>query len=157
NTAPVRLEPHPTTVRAEGNDARHPQPIELPVTVSGRLRPGFPDVYQFAEKKDQKLLLQVESRALGFPLDAVLHLTDAAGKTLARVDAPRSGRGEGERDPSLAFPVPADGTYRLEVHDLHGRGGFRHVYRLRAVHALPDFELALATDRFVASPGKPLD
>jgi hypothetical protein len=157
NTAPVRLEPHPTTVRAEDNDAKHPQALELPVTVSGRLRPGFPDVYRFEAKKDQKLFFQVESRALGFPLDAVLHLTDAAGKTLARVDDPRGGRGDGVRDPSLAFTVPADGTYRLEVHDLHGGGGFRYVYRLRAVHAVPDFELALATDRFVASPGKPLD
>lgn len=156
NTAAVRVEPHPTTVRTATNGPTHPQPLDWPVTVSGRIRPGLHDVYRFVAKKGQKLLFQVESRALGFPLDAVLRLTDEAGKTLERVDDPRPER-DGARDPALAFTAPADGAYRLEVEDLHGGGGFRYVYRLRAVPVAPDYELALAMDRFVAGPGKPAE
>ena len=89
NAVSVRLEPHPTAVEVEPNDRQQPQPIQLPITVSGRIDPpGDVDVYQFEAKKGQKLSFQVESRALGFPLDSVLRLTDAAGKVLAEADDP---------------------------------------------------------------------
>lgn len=156
NTAAVRLEPHPTAVKSENNDRQHPQPIELPVTVNGRIARGGVDVYQFAGKKGQKLFFQVESRALGYPLDAVLRLVDAAGKTLAQIDDPGSRR-DGARDPELVFTVPRDDKYLLEVRDLHAAGGLRYVYRLRAVMAEPTYDLTLAADRFVVTPGKPLD
>jgi hypothetical protein len=113
-------------------------------------------VYQFQAKKGQKLVFQVESRALGYPLDPVLRLLDGAGKLVAQVDDPGSSR-TGPRDPELSFTVPQDGTYLLEVSDLHGSGGPRHVYRLRAVFPEPDYALTLAADRFVLTPGKPLD
>lgn len=156
NTATVRLEPHPTVTKSADNDPQHPQFIELPVTVSGRIAKGGADVYQFAAKKGQKLFFQVESRALGYPLDAVLRLTDASGKTLAQVDDPGSRR-DAARDPELAFPVPRDDKYFIEVRDLHAFGGLRYVYRLRAVFAEPDYALTLAADRFAITPGKPLD
>jgi hypothetical protein len=157
NTAVVRLEPHPTAVEVEPNDRQHPQPLELPVTVSGRIDPaGDVDVYHFQAKKGQKLFFQVEARRLGYPLDPVLRLTDAAGQTLAQMDDPGSRR-DRTRDPEFAYTVPEDGPLRLEVRDLHGAGGFRYVYRLRAVVAEPDYDLTLAADRFVLTPGKPLD
>lgn len=156
NTAAVRLEPHPTVIKSSDNGSQHPQFIELPVTVSGRIAKGGIDVYQFSAKKGQKLFFQVESRALGYPLDAVLRLTDASGKTLAQVDDPGSRR-DGTRDPELAFTVPRDDKYFIEVRDLHAFGGLRYVYRLRAVFAEPDYALTLATDRFVITRGKPLD
>jgi hypothetical protein len=150
----VRLEPHPTLVEAEPTDAKHPQPISLPVTVTGRIDPpGDVDVYRFEGKKGQKLLVQVESRALGFPLAAVLTLTDAAGKAVAR----GGDTGRGVTDPELTFTLSRDGAYQIEVRDLHGDGGPRFAYRLRALLAGPDFDLALRADRFVLVPGKPLD
>jgi hypothetical protein len=56
----------------------------------------------------------------------------------------------------LAFGVPQDGAYRIEVRDLAGQGSFRNFYRLRAVLAEPDYVLSVTTDRFVLTPGKPL-
>lgn len=154
NTTSVRLEPHPTATEAEPNDLKQPQGIQLPVTISGRIDPaGDEDVYRFLAKKGQKLLFRVEARSLGYPLDPVLRLTDAAGKTLAQVDD----TGAGSRDAELAFTAAQDGPYHIAVRDLHGHGGFRYVYRLRAVFPEPDFALTLAADRFTLLPGKPLD
>jgi hypothetical protein len=153
NTVTVRLEPHPAVVQDKGNDHRHPQALTLPVTVSGCLeRAEAVHAYRFEGRKGQRLGFQVEARALGFPLSPVLVVTDAAGKPLARAEGPALGR-----DPELAFQVPGDGAYQLELSDLHAGGGPRFLYRLRAMPAAPDFELSLAADRFVLAPGKPLD
>jgi hypothetical protein len=152
NAVAVRVEPHPTAVKAGPHDRQHPLAITLPVTVSGRLDPGGVDVFTFEAKKGEQFLFQVESRSLGFPLDAVLRLTDAAGKELARVDD------TGKRpDPELAFKAPRNGAYRVEVSDLHSEGGPRYAYRLRALRPGPDYDLTLKDDRFALPPGKPLD
>lgn len=152
-TGAVRLEPHPAIVRIRPTDPPQPQPIVLPVTISGRLeRRNDAHVYQFTGKKGEKLLFQAEARTLGFPLDPVLRLTDAAGKTLAQAESTAAGR-----DPELAFTLPLDGTYHIELRDLHAEGSARHLYRLRGVVAEPDFDLLLTGDRFVILPGKPLD
>ncbi len=157
NTARLRVEPHPTAVESEPNDAQHPQRIELPTSITGRIEsPGDVDVYQFQAKKEQKLFFQVEARRLGSPLDPVLRVTDAAGKTLLQVDDTGPAR-TASRDAELPFTVPQDGTYHVEVRDLHAQGEPRSVYRLRAVLAEPDYELTVASDRFVGTAGKPLD
>ncbi len=153
NPVAVRVEPHATLAQAAANDLHHPQEIALPVTVSGCLkRRGEVHAYSFEGKQGQKLLFQVEAQALDFPVTAVLRLTDPSGKGLARAEAQELGR-----DPELAFTVPKDGTYHLEVRDLTGDGGPRHLYRLRALHAEPDFALTVAADQYVVTPGKPLD
>jgi hypothetical protein len=100
------------------------------------------------------LVIQVEARALDFPLDPVVRIADAAGKTLVQMDDP--GR-EGGRDPEVTWTPPQDGTYLLEVRDLHDRGGGRYAYRLRLTAATPDYDLTLAADRFTLTPGKPLE
>jgi hypothetical protein len=153
NAAAVRLEPHPAIVQAKPNDRQHPQTITLPVTISGHLeRKDAVHVYQFEAKKGQPLLFQVEARVLGFPVDPVLRLLDANDKMLAQAESGRQGG-----DSELAFTIPQDGVFRIEVRDLHFGGGERYFYRLRALLAKPDFDLTLATDRFVIAPGKPLD
>ena len=148
----VRLEPHAVAVKTRPATREKPQNITLPVTVSGRLDPGEIDVYHFEAKKGQKLVFQAEARELGFALDPTLRLTDSAGRMLAQVDDTGM-----SRDPELAFTVPADGIYRIELRDLHGDGGPRYVYRLRALLPLPDYDLTVSIDRFVLTPGKPLD
>lgn len=153
NAVAVRLEPHPAIVQAKPNDRQHPQTIALPVTISGQLeRKDAVHVYQFEGKKGQRLLFQAEARALGFPLDPVLRLLDANDKLLAQAESGRQGG-----DSELAFTIPQDGVFRIEVRDLHFGGGERYLYRLRALLGKPDFELSLTTDRFVVTPGKPLD
>lgn len=149
----VRREPHSVAVQAKDNDRQHPQAITLPVTISGQLeRRDVAHAYQFDARKGQKLLFQFEAHGLGFPLEPVLRLSDGAGKVLAQAErAPQA------RDPELSFTIPQDGSYRIEVSDLHGSGSPRHRYRLRAVFAAPEFDLTLPADRFTMLPGKPLD
>lgn len=148
---PVRLrrEPHPSVVASDANARHRPQSLSIPVTVSGRLnRPGAAHAYRFPLRKGEQVSFGIESRSLGFLLDAALVLTDDAGKPLARAEAAAL-----NRDPELAFTALAEGTYRLEVRDHQGGGGPRHVYRLRATVARPDFDLKLASDRFVLMAG----
>jgi hypothetical protein len=157
NSVSVRLEPHATAVKVEPNDRQHPQPVTLPITITGRLDPpGQIDVFEFSAHKGQKLSFQLESRGLAFPLDAVLRLTDEEGKRLAQ-NGVEGGRRAPITDPTLTFTVPKDGAYRLEVSDLYREGGLRYVYRLMATLAEPAFELTLAADHFEMKPGQPLN
>src|SRR5205823_10494443 len=85
NTIKVRHEPHATVAEVEPNDRLHPQRVSLPCTLSGRIdSPDDRDVFEFAAKKGQNLLFQVEARIFNSPLTPALRLTDAAGKTLAQ-------------------------------------------------------------------------
>jgi hypothetical protein len=157
NAGEVQLEDHDATVEIEPNTPDHPQEIALPVTISGRIDPDRDqDVYRFAGRKSDRWQIRVESRSLGHPLDAVLKVLDASGKVLAEVDDPGSRRRNTTRDPELTFTVPADGPYRIVVRDLHGRGSFRHAYRLTATVPTASYALGLAADQFTLTPGKPL-
>ena len=57
----------------------------------------------------------------------------------------------------LRFEPPADGIYRLELRDLHGRGGPRYFYRVEAVPVVADYALTVDTDHFELAAGKPLE
>lgn len=145
----LRQSPHPVATRT----TREPMPLALPSVVSGRFdKPGERDVYTFDAKKGQRLAFRVEARSLGFLLDPVLRLSDSQGKQLAEAKAAAL-----DADPSLDFTTTADGKVSLEVRDLHDGAGLRHAYLLHAGFAAPDYDLKLASDRFVLSPGKPLD
>lgn len=154
NPAEVRFVPHPSLLEREPNPVDAPQPIEPPVSVTGLIETdGDQDAYRFAARKDERRLVRVESRSLGFPLDPTLRVLDASGKVLAEVDD----TGRDGRDAELAFTAPADGEYRLVVRDLNGRGGPRHAYRLDVVLPRPDFHASVASDRFTLTPDKPLE
>ncbi|HEY1603396.1 MAG TPA: PPC domain-containing protein [Pirellulales bacterium] len=153
NTLVLPLETHPCIVAAEPSVPGHPQAIQLPVTISGRIEaPRDNDSFRFSAKAGETINLRIESRALGFPLDPVLEIIDSQGKSLARVDD----LGE-NRDAQLAFAAPADGAYDVTVTDLHRQGGPRFVYRLSATIARADFTLSLAADNFTVATGQKLE
>ncbi len=150
NPVRVRVEPHAShdTTTAEPGKS----PYQPPCTITGRLaRDDGADEFRFTAKKGQPLLIQVEARALGFPLTPVLRVLGRDGKQLSRAEPAAI-----NRDVELSFNPPGDGEYRVEVRDLHGSGGDRHFYRLRIVRPEPDFALSVAADRFQVVPGKPL-
>ena len=129
------------------------QELPLPATMSGRLvQPGQRAVFRFQAAKGQKLRVRADARTLGFPLDAILSIQDAAGKTLGENDDANN-----QRDPVLTFDVPADGVYSAAIRDVHGHGGARYAYRLTIEPQTPDFALTVASDNFVLTPGKPLE
>jgi hypothetical protein len=153
NLAVVAVEPHETLVETEPNEPAAPQSIALPLTITARIeRPGDVDAFAFDGKKDQPLTFRLQSRTLGYPLDAVLKVTDAEGKTLTTVDDVRN-----DRDPLVTFSPPADGSFRILVSDLNRSGSSRHVYRLRAVAAAPTYEVTADVHAYTVTPEKPAE
>jgi len=154
NTGRMKAEPHAVTVESTTNQKAHPQPITLPITISGAIsEPREEDWYKFTATKGQKLEFRAESWSLGFPLDPLIRVTDVAGKRLAQADDIN----RNERDAVVSYTIPADGEYRLMIRDVHRHGGFRYVYRLSATIPQPDYQLTLADDQFTLTPGKELE
>lgn len=89
-----------------------PQKIDaLPVTISGRLDKGEDvDSFQVTLKKGQTLVASVEAYVLGSSIDPVLRIVDARGAQLA------FNHDGATLDPFLAWPVPADGQYIVQVY-----------------------------------------
>lgn len=153
NVARVAVEGHETLIETEPNAASSPQPITLPVTMTGRIEaPGDIDVFSFTGKKGESLEFRLESRSLGYPLDGVVQITDDGGNSLARVDDVSS-----DRDPLVTFSPPADGTFRLLVSDLNHQGSSRHVYRLRATQAETSYEVTADNHAYAAVADKPAE
>jgi hypothetical protein len=109
--------------------------VALPAVLNSQLLPGEVDRYRFRAGKDQLLVFRTRARALipyladAVPgwVHAVLTLYDADGNEVAFND------GYGNTpDPVLAYKVPADGEYVLEIHDAIYRGREDFVYRIEA-------------------------
>lgn len=130
-------EPNDRVVSAQG--------ALLPLAVRGRIAwPGDVDVFVFAGKRDQELVVDVAARRLLSPLDAVVRLVDPEGRVVAWSDDQpdvSSGLLTHDADPYLRVRLPADGAYAVEVTDVCGHGGARHDYLLRVGPPRPDFEL----------------
>jgi hypothetical protein len=148
------VEPHPCLVEAEPNSLDQPQTVQLPLTIGGRIAEAKDrDAFRFAAKKGEVLRFEIESRSLGYPLDAVLELYNAAGDSpLVRVDD-----AENRADAELTYAVPADGDYRIAVSDLYRHFGPRFVYRLRATRLAADFRLSADAQAFALKAGAPLE
>lgn len=153
NTVELAQTPLRSIVEDEAARAGDAQPLDLPVSVSGCIgRPGERDAYRFEAKKGDKLAVRVTARELDSPLDAVLQIIGPDGKTIREIDdADRS-----RRDPQFDLQAPADGEYRVEIRDLHERGGFRFVYRLDVQPETPGFSLQTEKDSFRAEGAGPL-
>ncbi len=145
---------HPSLTETGTAAAAEPQQVPVPADVTGVIaNPGEIDHYRFTAKKGDRLRFQVDSRGLGFPLDALLRLTDSTGKLIKRLDdAARD-----NFDVDAVQPIAADGEYRLEVSDLFQHGGPQYAYRLRITHETPDFALSVAADNFLLTGEKPLE
>ena len=148
-TAVVRSVADQMVIESEPNDLARPQEIPNRSAVSARIdERGDRDAYRIVLKKGDTRLIRVESRSLGYPLDAVLRVFGADAKVLAEADDVGQ-----KRDPELSFTSPLDGEYRIVVRDLNGNGGPRFAYLLNVTLPEPDFTLALAAGRFDVTPG----
>lgn len=119
----------------EPNDhgAAHVVEGSLPVVLNGQIMSGDVDRFQISAKKGQHLVIAVLARELipylpdGVPgwFQATLRVFDSAGQEVAYVDdfwfRP---------DPVLAFEVPQDGAYTVEIKDSIYRGRQDFVYRI---------------------------
>ncbi|HND52329.1 MAG TPA: pre-peptidase C-terminal domain-containing protein, partial [Pirellulaceae bacterium] len=115
----------PTVIADATASPEKPQIVAWPVSISGVIEePRDVDAFQVTATKGQKLRLKVDARSLGFPLDPVVQVLDATGKSLVELDDANN-----QRDVETVFTVPADGAYRVAVRDIHQHGGERYAYR----------------------------
>lgn len=105
----------------------------LPVTLNGRILPGEVDEFTFEARKDQRVVIAMHARSLiPYLADAVpgwfqsvVSLHDADGSEVGYADGYRF-----DPDPVLFYKIPADGLYRIHVHDSIYRGRDDFVYRI---------------------------
>ena len=143
----------PPTVAAENGAEAAAQAIRVPAAITGRIgKPGEVDRFMMECEKGQKVNIAVESRKLGYALDALLKLRDGQGKVVSENDD-----AGGSPDAALSFTAPEAGHYTLELGDVNGHGGFRFIYRLTVIPAVPDYALTLAADAYVVQAGKTIE
>ncbi|MFM8471786.1 MAG: pre-peptidase C-terminal domain-containing protein [Limisphaerales bacterium] len=128
----IVLRPGAFIEEAEDNGSfAKPQLISLPVTVRGRIQSAQDvDVFAFEGKAGRHVTAEILAARLGSPLDATLTLWNASNTLLASADDSPA-----DRDPRLAFTLPADGRYFLVVQDAHDQGGAVHGYLLNVKSA----------------------
>lgn len=140
---PVATEPGP--------DA---DPIPAPSILCGRIgEPGEVDSLPILAPEGRSTRIRVLARSFGSPLDPVLRVLDSSGKELEESDD----AGRSDRDPEATLKAPSDGLLRLQIRDLHGRGGPRFLYRVEVDEPSPDVALTLGPDHVELRPGTPLE
>jgi hypothetical protein len=123
--------------------------LTAPFAVSACIgKSGEEDRFRFSASKDEKLLLEIQSASLGFPLDAWLAIQNSAGKELVRNDDGPSA------DPALEWTAPETATYVAVVGNVLHRGGPDHLYRLSVQPARPAFKAVIAESGFTLQPDK---
>lgn len=122
-----------------------PLPIRLPVVLNGRIaKPGESARFVFHARAGEELVVESLARRLGSPLDSRLTIYDMHGVKLVSNDDfadPSFGLLTHQADSRIAFHVPADGSYLLDLSDALSSGGKSYAYRLRVSAPRPDFDV----------------
>ncbi|TWU06911.1 putative subtilase-type serine protease precursor [Symmachiella macrocystis] len=115
----------PEIVEQEIDGQPLPTPVELPVTINGRIFPREDvDTWTFAGKAGHGYTCEVMAARIGSPLDSRLEIIGLAGRPIAEnVD----GKGT---DSFVQFIAPSDGEYQVKIHDINFAGLQHFVYRL---------------------------
>lgn len=125
------------------------QRLALPTALCGRLaEPNDVDSFRFEAKKGQAFVFEAIARRAGTATDPVLKILGAKDAVLTEADdAP------GSKDPRLEWSAPSDGTFAVQVGDLHSRGGEEFGYVVLAQRAQPSFVLTCDPDKINVGPG----
>ena len=163
-TAPVVAEQEPNDTPAQANKIA--VPCEVAAQFAAR---GDVDYFEFTAKQGEVFRVDVISSRLGLPADPwfmIEQVTLADGKEQvkeirAEDDAAENIGGlsfaTASPDAGFRFAVPADGTYRIQLHDLYyeTRGDPRLVYRLSLRKEHADFRLVALTEFPNGGPQNP--
>jgi hypothetical protein len=124
--------------------------LNAPVAINGKVSAtGEEDRFEFAAKKDNKLVISVRAGTVGSPLDALLRLEDSMGKELIKIDD-----SIGDGDLRSEWNPPADGNYRAIVTDMKRAGSPNSIYRLSIQRPTPAVAAAVVGHEFRVMPGK---
>ncbi len=106
-------------------DRREPLELKLPVTANGRLdSASHIDEYAVTLAAGTQVVCAAATRAIRSPLDPMIRLLDAEGKTVA-VSFPHR-----TADALLVFRASKAGRYTIQVFDFQMAGGAKYAYRL---------------------------
>ena len=141
----------PEVQEAEPNDSlAQANRVEVPCIINGRIQhSGDNDYFVFSAAAGQTLVMEVQARRLGSPLDSILYLYNAQGGELARNDDwidPTEGLLTHHADSRIAYTFPAAGDYVLRIKDIQQNGGPQYVYRLVIAPPRHDFALRVTPD-----------
>lgn len=114
-----------------------PQVAALPVALHGAVNGSEVQRVTFNGKKDERVVIDVESRRLGANLKPVLRMYDERGKQVAWSPQQSSIAGDARCNVTL----PADGAYTVELNDLLYRAAAPSFFRLK-IGALSYADLA---------------
>ncbi len=156
NPVPVVLTNLPAIVETAepNNSVETAQSVSVPSGISGRIEsPADSDYYAFQAKKGERFSFEVIAKRQQSSLDSLIRILDAKGKPLVENDDLRLDKRSSSDSWIEFWQAPSDGTYCLEIGDLHLRGGAEFVYFIKATRSEPYFELYLDTDKTQLTPG----
>ena len=113
--------------------------LPAPLAFNGVLElKGESGFFRFNARKNQNLDVTVYARRLGSPLDSVLTVLDAKGKTLGSNDD-----AAGNPDSTVRVKMAEDGIYTVKVADQLNRGGPTYAYRVEIAEVRPVLVLSI--------------
>lgn len=126
--------------------------VTIPSSITGCLsEPNAEDTFVFKVKKGERLVASIESRSLGYPLDAMLRIHSIEGKQLTREDDTKT-----SRDPVMRWTAPEDGEYRIIISEVNGMAVRHGYYRLSLAHESPSFTVTTTGDLVTGKVNEPL-
>lgn len=121
-----------------------------PVLATGQIaEANGRSMFLIEAKKGENWNFRVFAKSWESPLDPVISIRKADGSVLVEQDD----SGNNNRDADLAWAVPDDGLYRVDITDLHKRGGPRFVFGLEATRSGLPAELNVANSSLTVKPG----
>ena len=137
----VRVSDYDNVLEAEPNNSRNEATpsAALPLAFNGVLQEaGDTDYFKFSATKGQKFRVAAYANRIGSPVDTVLYVYDANGKSIGSSDD-----ADGSSDSRYDFTVPADGEYFVRIRDMLNRGGENFVYRIEAQPFEPEIAVTM--------------
>ncbi len=119
-------------------------PLTIPGAINGRMdEAGDQDWFVFEGKKDQIFNIEVFSRRVNSPVDALVNVWGPDKKHIAGNDDSRG------PDPYMRFQLPADGKFYVRILDHLRRGGNEFIYRLEVTPVKPSLSVSIPrVDRY---------
>lgn len=146
----------PVSQEADGDNTTFDkaQAVTLPAGINGRINAeNDVDCFKFEARKGDKFNFEVRARRYQSAMDPYLRILNDKGVQLAENDDLRDGK-RGSQDSRVDnWAAPADGTYVIEIRDMHLRGGDSSVYFIEATKSEPHFRLYADTDKTLLGPG----
>ncbi len=149
-TLPVPVVVTSLPIVAEKDDAPEDgaQALDFPSAISGRFGVANDvDGYRFSAKKGEGFVFEVIARRAGSAADPILRILNDKRAIAVEADDTIG------KDPRVEWTSPADGSYTLQLNDLHSRGGDGFGYVIEARRSTPDFVVTSDPDKLNLGPG----